>query len=265
MISIATREPRPAKYLPPRPHPKLRLTRAQKAAAHRAETAVRILAARARTEFVPLWRQHVVQPAITKALARAAGHTRADAMPDNTPPQPLYSWFVNQQARIVTSQARLQQGTLGIKADAHSPRVQAALAKGRDDARDLIASASKDLDADLDAVLLDPDNFGLRVEELRDMLLERGGVSESRAELIARDQTLKTNAAVARAGHEDAGFTHFAWSTAMDERVRPEHEILEGQVFSYAEGSPEGLPGDPVNCRCVALPVDDGYTEEDDG
>ena len=40
MISVATREPRHAKYDPPRPHPKLRLTRAQKSAAHRAETAV---------------------------------------------------------------------------------------------------------------------------------------------------------------------------------------------------------------------------------
>lgn len=265
MLAVASREPRQAKYAPPRPHPKLRLTRAQKSAAHRAETAVRILAARAKTEFVPLWRAHVVQPAITKALARAAGHTRTDATPDNTPPEPVYSWFVNQQTRIVTSQARLQQGTLGIKADAHSPRVQTALVKGREDARDLITKASKALDADLDAVLLDPDNFGLRVEEIRDKLLERGGVSESRAELIARDQTMKTNAAVARAGHEDAGFSHYQWSTSMDERVRPEHEILEGQVFSYAEGAgEEGNPGDPVNCRCVALPVD-SPEETDEG
>jgi SPP1 gp7 family putative phage head morphogenesis protein len=131
--------------------------------------------------------------------------------------------------------------------------VQTALAKSRDDARDLITNASKDLDADLDAVLLDPDNFGLHVEEIRDKLLERGGVSESRAELIARDQTMKTNAAVARAGHEDAGFDKYIWSTSMDERVREEHQVLEGQVFSYAVGSDEGNPGDPVNCRCVAL------------
>jgi len=264
MISVATREPRQAKYAPPRPHPKLKLTRAQKAAAHRAETAARILSAYGKTEFVPLWRKHVVQPAITKALARVAGHARTDALPDNTPPKPLFDWVVTQQTRVVKSQSRLQQGTLGVKADAHSPRVQTALAKGRDDARDLITSASKDLDADLDSVLLDPANFGLRYEEIRDKLLERGNVSESRAELIARDQTTKTNAAVARAGHEDAGFTHYSWSTSMDERVRPEHEALEGMVFSYATGSPEGNPGDPVQCRCVAIPVDSPEEADED-
>ena len=131
-----------------------------------------------------------MQPAITKALARRQDNgVRADAEPSNTPPEPVYTWFVGQQSRVVQSQARLQQGTIGVKADAHSPRVQAALVKGRDDARELITSASKDLDADLDSVLLDPDNFGLRVEEMRDLLLERGNVTESRAELIARDQT----------------------------------------------------------------------------
>jgi SPP1 gp7 family putative phage head morphogenesis protein len=204
---------------------------------------------------VPLWRQHVVVPAITRALAG-----RGDA--EDTK-QPLYTWFVNQHARIIQSQSRLQQGTLGIKANAHSPRVQTALEKGRNDARELITKAAKDLEDDLNDVLLDPDNFGLRHEEIRDLLIDRGNVSASRAELIARDQTLKVNASVARAGHEDAGFDKYIWSTSMDERVRPEHEVLEGQIFSYSIGSPEGNPGDPVQCRCVALPYEGDDTDED--
>jgi SPP1 gp7 family putative phage head morphogenesis protein len=264
MIGAAIQQdPTPSKTTPRNAHPKVKLTMAQRAMAHRSEAAVRMLGAQAVREIRPLWREHVVIPAITRALRH-----RTDAGPDNMPPskQPIFDWFVGNQARIVKTQARLQQGTMGLKADAHSPRVRAALIKGQEDARGLIASASADFDKDLDDVLLDPDNFGLRVEEIRDLLLERGNVSESRAELIARDQTYKTNAAITRAGHEDAGFDKFVWSTSLDERVRPEHEALEGEVFSYSSGgdSEEGLPGDPVNCRCVAVPYEGGDQGEGD-
>jgi len=135
MLAVASRPPRQAKYPPKNAHPKLKLTRAQKAAAHRAETAARILSAYGKTEFVPLWRKHVVQPAITRALARIEGHARTDSsigntpppkaftgLPGNTPPPAVYNWVVTQQARVVKSQARLQQGTLGVKADEKKDR-----------------------------------------------------------------------------------------------------------------------------------------------
>ena len=232
----------------------MRLSREQRAQAHRAEASVRILAATAARELRPLWREHIVAPLITRALGKRKD---AEDTPDKKNQEPIYQWFVANGERIVKTQARLQQGTLGIKADAHSPRVQKALMVARDNARALIVSASNDLEQDLDDILLDPDNFGLRVEALRDLLMDRGNVSESRAELIARDQTMKTNAAISRAGHEDAGYTQYIWSTSMDERVRPEHSALEGQVFSYSDPPDEGNPGDPVNCRCVALPYEE--------
>jgi hypothetical protein len=37
--------------------------------------------------------------------------------------------------------------------------------------------------------------------------------------------------------------------------VRPEHVILHGNIFSYAEPPSEGLPGEPIMCRCSANPV----------
>ena len=52
------------------------------------------------------------------------------------------------------------------------------------------------------------------------------------------------------------GSRFFEWRTQGDERVRDEHEILDGQVFTLADGHPEeGFPGDGHNCRCMAVPV----------
>ena len=45
-----------------------------------------------------------------------------------------------------------------------------------------------------------------------------------------------------------------------DGRVRPKHQELDQKVFSYddPDGGDNGqLPGEPINCRCVALPVID--------
>jgi len=50
------------------------------------------------------------------------------------------------------------------------------------------------------------------------------------------------------------------WRTQQDDRVRPEHEEREGQVFDLREGIDGELPGEPPNCRCwfdPVLPEDD--------
>ncbi len=123
----------------------------------------------------------------------------------------------------------------------------------------LVEDAARDYAEDVRDILGDEKNFGLRVEDLRQKLVDRGNVSESRAELIARDQTLKTNAALTRDRHEKAGVTHFEWSTSHDERVRESHAELDGQVFAWDElpdvDGEEAYPGSPIQCRCVPVPV----------
>lgn len=42
--------------------------------------------------------------------------------------------------------------------------------------------------------------------------------------------------------------------TARDNRVREEHEALEGESFAWSDPPSEGHPGEPVNCRCYADP-----------
>lgn len=222
----------------------------------------RILGAQAARDIRPLWNKHVIQPAITRALGG-----RADAVDDFSDDdlEPIYQWFVNHSKQVALAQEKLQKSVgLGVKPSTQSARVQTALVAARQNAQALIKNASQDFADDLKVVLNDPKMIGARVETIRDALLERGNVSLSRAELIARDQTYKLNAAVTRAHHEDAGVTSYWWSTSLDERVRPEHQDLEGQVFQYSAPGPEGNPGDPINCRCVAIPVFNDQDESDD-
>lgn len=98
---------------------------------------------------------------------------------------------------------------------------------------------------------------GQRHEAFADIVAERLDVGESRAQLIARDQLASLNGQLTKARHEAAGIRKFRWSSSEDERVRPEHQTLDGRVFRYDDPPSEGIPGEPINCRCVAIPVFD--------
>lgn len=130
-----------------------------------------------------------------------------------------------------------------------------AIARARDENIALVENAHRAYAANVREIIGNPDNFGLRVETLKDKLLERGDVSESRAELIARDQTLKLNGEIARTRQQAAGVEKYVWSTSQDDRVREEHAALEGQVFEWSSPPEPGHPGEDFQCRCVAIPV----------
>lgn len=88
----------------------------------------------------------------------------------------------------------------------------------------------------------------------RDMakqLEKRIGVGRSRAELIASDQANKTAAELTMLRQGEAGISMFVWSTAKDDRVRPEHAALHGKVFRWDRPPAIGLPGTPIRCRCT--------------
>lgn len=133
----------------------------------------------------------------------------------------------------------------------------------------LVEDANRAYSASVRDIFTNPDNFGRPIDSLKRELFARGDVSESRAELIARDQTLKTNAAINGARQESAGITKYVWSTSLDERVRgnpdgawpdaePSHYDLEGKIFSWDDPPEPGHPGEDYQCRCIALP----YIEE---
>lgn len=120
---------------------------------------------------------------------------------------------------------------------------------------DLVRSALGDYGDQVASIFTDPKNFGRRVEDLAALVEERGQVAQSRAELIARDQVLKTLGALNEVRQTSAGITSYVWSTSRDGVVRPEHVEREGVIFSW-DGPPEdGHPGEPIQCRCAAVPV----------
>lgn len=139
------------------------------------------------------------------------------------------------------------------------------IAMAREANINLVEKGTKDFIEQVRALFTDPDTLGLTALELKDMLRERAEVSESRAELIARDQTLKLNRQISATRQQNAGVTKFWWSTSRDERVRDTHEVLEGKVFSW-DDPPEEI--DDINCRCAQIPItadeDDDYDEGDD-
>lgn len=79
----------------------------------------------------------------------------------------------------------------------------------------------------------------------------------NRAVLIATDQIGKLHGRMSQYRQEQAGITHYIWETAHDSRVRPWHRTRQGKKFAWSNPPPDGHPGIPIRCRCVALPVID--------
>lgn len=112
------------------------------------------------------------------------------------------------------------------------------------------------------AIIEGPIAKGVRVEEIRARIEERMGVVQSRAELIARDQTLKLYGQIQEARQVDAGIEEYTWSTSQDERVRSRHTELEGTtqrwdtppIVDPRTGRREH-PGGDFQCRCAAIPI----------
>jgi SPP1 gp7 family putative phage head morphogenesis protein len=96
---------------------------------------------------------------------------------------------------------------------------------------------------------------GVRWEDIASKIQERVSVGESRAELIARDQVLSTNGEIVAIRQKAAGVKSYVWSTSLDERVRDDHAEREGQEFDWNGPPEDGNPGEPILCRCVAIPI----------
>lgn len=110
------------------------------------------------------------------------------------------------------------------------------------------------------------DGYSMRYETLAKRLEEQlEDVTESRAESIARTAVLSLNGKITRERQTAAGIEQYVWTTSSDERVRDEHEVLDGETFSWEDGDPEeGHPGEAPNCRCIAFPILDELNDVDD-
>lgn len=160
----------------------------------------------------------------------------------------------DRHARQISDANKRSLRLVGIRAFSDAA-LEPAIAVRRAENIDLVVNAGRAYAESVREIFSDPEHIGLRVEELQAKLEARGDVSESRAELIARDQTLKLNGALTQIRQESAGVDEYIWSTSLDERVRDSHRALEGERFSWSSPPEPGHPGQDYQCRCVALPV----------
>lgn len=130
------------------------------------------------------------------------------------------------------------------------------------------ASVTKAVQANIDLIKSIPEQYfeklgttvwdnlidGVRFEDLADKIRHVADVTESRAKLIARDQTSKMNGAFNEARQTSVGIDKYIWSTSGDERVREEHAANDGKIFDWNDPPATGHPGEDIQCRCVALP-----------
>lgn len=158
-------------------------------------------------------------------------------------------------AKAVDDSSAQYMQAIGISSVDFSKRVKKEIQDGRDAAIAYVEDANRVYAAQVREIFGDPKSAGLRVEQLQARLQERAEVSASRAELIARDQTTKLLGSLNQARQKEAGITSYIWSTSMDERVREDHALREGQTFRWDDPPDDGHPGEPIQCRCSAIPV----------
>ena len=89
---------------------------------------------------------------------------------------------------------------------------------------------------------------GIRAEELQKTIIDRFGVSESKAKFLAKQEiSLLTS--------------KYKWSIS-NVRTRPDHRALNGKVFSFDDPpisnqntGARNNPGEDFGCNCVAIPI----------
>lgn len=118
---------------------------------------------------------------------------------------------------------------------------------------DLIKSLPTRLHPELEGIIRRGVTNGVSVREIQDQIKERYPVTDSRAKLIAQDQTLKLNADLTRYRLQSVGVKKYIWRTVNDSRVRPEHVERNGKEYAFDKPPSGGLnPGQEVRCRCRA-------------
>lgn len=124
----------------------------------------------------------------------------------------------------------------------------------------LIRSVSEQTLERTEAAIVRGLNAGHTHGEIAKEIRRTTGLGLKRAKLIARDQVGKHYTQVQRVRQTELGIERFTWVSSGDRRVRPVHVSADGESYTWAKGHPsEGLPGEPVLCRCTASPDMSGF------
>lgn len=120
----------------------------------------------------------------------------------------------------------------------------------------LIESIPEEYFKQVEGVIYRGIKSGELTPEITKKIRKRFRVTQSRASLIARDQTAKFNSNLTELRHREVGVKLYRWSTSGDERVRPSHREKDGIIYSWDKPpSDTGHVGHDYQCRCSALPI----------
>lgn len=153
--------------------------------------------------------------------------------------------------------------------------VQDQLAIDRELNASLIKSVATEFKQQISETIMASVQSGQRSTDLITQIKERYHVSQSRAKLIARDQTSKLNGSLVKARAEAVGSKTYIWSGTRDERnfKRTDHWVMNGMLCKWDDptvfsddngetwkkrksiGGVELHPSQDYNCRCTALAV----------
>ncbi len=124
--------------------------------------------------------------------------------------------------------------------------------------KDLCRSETERLRKDISSSL----KRGARAESLVQRIQELLKGSREHARFVARQETSEFVASFRKERFSQVGVTQYVWKGAKDERERPDHRALEGQIFFYSQPpitnrstGDRNNPGEDWGCRCEDMPV----------
>lgn len=104
--------------------------------------------------------------------------------------------------------------------------------------------------------------IGFRAEKMIDSIVQERGVTFSKAKFLAKQETSLLVSKYRELRYEEIGIRKYRWSTSHDERVRPDHRELNGEVFRFDQPpitdkkrGARNNPGEDFGCRCIAIPL----------
>lgn len=181
--------------------------------------------------------------------------------------EPVIQAIAAEQAQAVSGFNRRQMtrsfsNALGVELFYNEPWLETEMQGFTKTNVDLITSIPKQYLQDVEGLVQRGLKSGRSVRDIQKELTARykGALRNkprNRAELIARDQTMKLNGDLNHLRQTNLGIEKYTWRTSQDERVRPSHAVLDGRVFKWSDPPDVGHPGEDFQCRCTAEPVID--------
>ena len=157
---------------------------------------------------------------------------------------------------------------LGVNVFADNQKLSLILKSKIEENTNLIVSQPQEYFKSISNSVFEGVTQGLRASEIEKNIRKATRSLDKRIKLIARDQVNKANAALNEERQKELGVTEYRWSNSGDRRVRGksnpgglypnskyDHWAREGKIYSWDDPPPDGHPGQPYGCRCVAQPV----------